>query len=312
MKSSAESVKCLGVLLTVLLLASEAFSSEQLTIVYTNSLNGYLDYCHCASDPKGGLVKRATEFRSIKSQYRNGLYLDTGDTLTYDPDPIGAAYLMRAMKYLGYDAMAPGDQEFSLGAESFMAMVKEMPFLCSNLQLNLKGNWSAPLPDYRIVERGAIKTALIATIHKDSFRYYPAGVTSKVKVLDQARELKKVISEIKRHGADFVILLSHSGYERDVEIAGEFSEIDVIVGGHSQTLLKEPVKKGGAVIVQAGSNGAHIGILELAVDRGKVVSFKNSFRRPDEFQPADDPHVRGLINEYKNRLKKETGSLRFK
>lgn len=312
MRLYSTSVKFLGMMAAVLLLGNTAFSTDHLTIVYTNSLNGYLDYCHCASDPKGGLVKRASEFRSIKSKHRNILFLDTGDTLTYDPDPIGAAYLMKTMKYIGYDAMAPGDQEFSLGAGEFMALVKGMPFLCGNLQVKLQGKWTAPLPGYRIIERGGIKTAVIATIHKDTFRYYPESVKGSVKILDQSGELKKNIRDAAGRKTDFIILLSHSGHERDLELAGEFREIDVIVGGHSQTLVKNPVKIGGAVIVQAGANGAHIGILELELDRGKVVSFRNSFRRPDEYQPADDPQVRRLINEYKDRLKKETGSMRFK
>jgi 2',3'-cyclic-nucleotide 2'-phosphodiesterase (5'-nucleotidase family) len=72
------------------------------------------------------------------------------------------------------------------------------------------------------------------------------------------------------------------------------------------------VKIGNALIVQAGSNGAHIGILELTVDRGRVISYRNSFRRPDEFRPADDPHIRGLINEYREKMKKDSGAVRFK
>ncbi len=66
------------------------------------------------------------------------------------------------------------------------------------------------------------------------------------------------------------------------------------------------------MIVQAGANGAHIGILELSVRDGKIVTARNSFRRPDDTQPEDDPEVRALINEYSGKVAKESSKLKFK
>lgn len=303
---------CASLISLSLLLPDPAFSRDNLTLVYTNSLNGYLDFCHCKAEPNGGLVKRATEFASIRKSYQNILFLDTGDSFTYDPDPLGARYVSRAMAHIGYDAMVPGDQEFSIGVDEFMAAAKNLPFLCGNLQVNRGGRWTNPFQGYRMLDKAGIKTAIIGSLAPESFRFYPESVKRIVRVGEQMAELKRNVSEAEKKGASFIILLSHSGYERDLEIARTIKGIDVIIGGHSQTMIKNPVINNGALIVQAGSNGAHIGILELAVEQGKIVSYNNSFRRPDEFHPEDDPEVRRLITEYREKIKKEAAIPRFK
>ncbi len=109
----------------------------------------------------------------------------------------------------------------------------------------------------------------------------------------------------------FIILLSHSGYGVDKKLAGRFSDIDLIVGGHSQTLLRQPVKKEKTLIVQAGGNGARIGILRLKLRGGRIVSYKNRFLHPNDKWPADDPAVRRMINEYSKRLKNKYKGLKF-
>lgn len=306
-------ISLVGILAAVVLVApGGALAREAVTLVYTNSLNGYLDYCHCKAEPNGGLVKRITEFASIRGAHRNALFFDTGDAFTYDPDPLGSKYIVRAMKLAGYDAMAPGDQEFASGADVFIGFAGELPFLCGNLQVQRGGRWITPLPGMRIMEKAGVKMAVIGTISQDAFKFYPESVKRSVRVLDQVSNLKKSIREAEGKGAKFIVLLSHSGHERDLELAGAIRGIDVIIGGHSQTLTKQPVKVGDTLVVQAGSNGAHIGILELTADNGNVVTYKNSFRRPDEFRPADDPRVRRLIVEYREELKKSSDAPRFK
>ena len=82
---------------SVLLFPADLKGSDErrLTIVYTNSLNGYIDFCHCKGDPKGGLVKRATEISKIRKQFKNVFLFETGDCFTYDPDPLLSEYLIK-------------------------------------------------------------------------------------------------------------------------------------------------------------------------------------------------------------------------
>jgi len=294
-----------------LLITAPLFSADKITIVYTNSLNGNLDYCHCRADPRGGLVKRSTEIKKIRSRFPSPFLFETGDFFLYDKDPLLAKYLIRGYKHIRYDAVMFGDQEFTIGIDEFLAYKKVLPFVNNNLMVKSGSGYRRPFKRSIIIKKGNIKAGVIGSISKDAFKFYPRDLTSGIRVLSQEDEIKKDIALLKKRGAAIIILLSHSGYDADRKLSGKIRGLDVIIGGHSQTLLKTPVYNGKTIIVQAGSNGAHIGILELKLDRGKIVSFKNSFRRPDEFQPADDPVIRKMISEYQKEVKKKYKKLRF-
>ncbi|MCP4762240.1 MAG: hypothetical protein GY870_10700 [archaeon] len=92
---------------------------------------------------------------------------------------------------------------------------------------------------------------------------------------NQVKKIRNDIIKLRGKGIEIVILLSHSEFDDDKILAGELKKVDVIVGAHSQTLVKQPVKIGNTIIVPAGSNGAHIGILDLTLKNRKVIKFKN-------------------------------------
>ena len=67
---------------------------------------------------------------------------------------------------------------------------------------------------------------------------------------------------------------------------------------------------GKAFIVQAGTNGARIGVLKLYRKSGRTIKYKNFFKRPNEYTPEDDKYIRSLINKYKSESRKKS-NLRF-
>ncbi|HPO45316.1 MAG TPA: hypothetical protein PK875_05915 [Spirochaetota bacterium] len=275
----------------------------RLSIVYTNSLNGNLDYCRCPTDPRGGLVKRATEIQDIRNTFPNVVLFDAGDFLTVDEDRVLSRYVLEACRLIGYDAMVPGDQEFSCGADFLTAHAKGLPMVCANLELRKGSAWTRPFPKSLLLERGGVKIGVTAVIAPEAFRYYPRRLTEGLRVLNAAKAAAEEAALLRKRGAALVVLLSHSGFEADRELEKDLTGIDVIVGGHSQTLVKPPYRGRKAVVVQAGANGAHIGILELALSADGPRVTGNSFRRPDESRPADDPRIRGIIERYNSELK---------
>ncbi len=180
-------------------------------IVYTNSLNGNIDACKCKEEPNGGLVKRAAVIKSLRKQYGDIFLFETGDFFSYDPDPLLARYIVKAYKYISYDAVSFGDQEFTIGAGMFLKFRNDLPFLCNNISIKT-GAWGKPFKRYRIIRKKGIKAGVIGTISKSSFRYYSRDITAEIKISDQIREIKKDVALLKRKGVDLIILLSHSGY----------------------------------------------------------------------------------------------------
>jgi len=99
---------------------------------------------------------------------------------------------------------------------------------------------------------------------------------------------------LRRRGADVVILLSHLGIERDRELAAELdSEISLVIGAHSHTLLPHGERVGGVTIAQAGSFGEHLGRVELDLGAGVRVSHVTVDAVPEGTAPH--PAVRAEI-----------------
>jgi len=291
-------------------LISSILNAEELTIVYTNSLNGQFDSCKCKKNPHGGLVKRATVLKELRKKYSQVILLESGDFFHYEKDMLLSRYLVRAYKKLNYDAITPGDQELSVGVENFIKYKRALPLICNNLVVKINGRFVRPFKRYKIIKRGNIKIGIIGSISPRAFRYSTKKIRSRIRVLNQVASIKKDVAALKRQGVHLIILLSHSGFARDKLLIRNISGLDVIVGGHSQTLLKRPYRYGKAVIIQAGVYGARIGILRLNINGRKIKLNGNSFRLPTYLYPSDDKEIRKLIEKYKQEIKSDT-SVRF-
>jgi len=295
----------------VIIGAFPVLATNRITLVYTNSLNGKIDYCHCSESPNGGLVKRATMFKKLRQEYPSSIYFDTGDFLLFERDDLLSKYLIMGFQILAYDAMVCGDQEFSMGVTAFIEASRKLPLLCNNLLISDNGVFKTPFKRNIIIRKGLIKIGVIGTISEKSFLYFDKKITSKIQVSEQVAEIRKDLNMLKKQNPDLIVLLSHSGYERDKILAEKINDIDVIIGGHTQHLIENPTYSRRTIIVQAGMNGAHIGILDIYREKNRTVKFSNSFVVPDDKEPADDPYVRKLINKYKEESRTLSKEIRF-
>ena len=284
---------CVALLLVVLLYPVFPQTKQEIVFLYTNSLNGILDACQCAADPKGGLVKRGYAITQLKKKYPNALLLESGDFCSYYPDTLLTKYIIKGYKHIGYTAVGIGDQEFAAGVETFYQYRNELPFVCANLQYFAGGRWQAT-KKHITVTIGNLTIGITAVIDNDAFKYYPNEILSKIKIADPKEALQK---EIKNMDNNFIVVLSHLGFEKDKELAVQFPQIGLIVGGHSQTLVKKPVKVGNTLIVQAGPNGSRIGVLKAIVTDKKITGYEHSFILP-KWEDPDDPAIVKMITQY--------------
>ena len=97
------------------------------------------------------------------------------------------------------------------------------------------------------------------------------------------------------HNCDIVILLSHMGADYDQMAASTVSGIDVIVGGHSHTLIEDPIEIGNTLIVQADAFGRYLGKLQLYLQNGAVNGWHYDLMSVDSSVP-EEPNTAGLIN----------------
>ena len=89
-------------------------------------------------------------------------------------------------------------------------------------------------------------------------------------------ELKKWLVAL-REEADIIILLSHLGIHDDEQIAAEYPEIDVILGGHTHHILQQGKKVNNALLGSAGKYGNYVGHMVLLVDQQKTLVHKKAY-----------------------------------
>jgi 5'-nucleotidase len=274
---------------------------ETVVVIYSHNTNGLLENCNCPERAYGALEKRAAVIDSIRKIYKNILLVDTGDILDIRDNPLLHDYIIQAYDHMKYDYWVPGDQDFVEGTDFFLQRMRNMSgqMLVSNLKYKGKSIGES----YAIREFGKIKIGLTGTTRDDLIKYLNPAEKEVFSFEDQMSILKKIVDDLFKK-TDFVILLSHSGYDRDRQIAEEIPKLGLIIGGHSQTLLTNPERIGPTQITQIGESGYRLGILALNFEQKTLKSIDNSIILLKQ-QMADDPGIMKLINEYHdNRLKK--------
>lgn len=240
---------------------------SRLLVLQSNANNGYLYPCRCPTEPKGGLAKRATLIKALSRDAGNFLLFDSGDILGLDSDRKTDSLVLAAYQAMGYDAVAVGDQELSRGADYFLELSRKftVPFLAANLSYN-----GRPLARPYIVMRLSsppVTVGVIGAIWPKAFMFYQKKVTQNLEATDPEAALRPIVDSL-RPLVDVLILLSHLGFDQEVEIAKKLPQFDLIIGGHTQTELKEPDRSGGVPIVEAGSGSKYLSESWLAVENG--------------------------------------------
>lgn len=102
---------------------------------------------------------------------------------------------------------------------------------------------------------------------------------------------------IKTHHSDYTILLSNSGFTQDIEMAKKLKGVNLIIGGHSQTLLKKPEFINHTAICQAGDNCQYMGVIQLKINKKNklTISEYNIITLNNDY--PDNPEIANLIND---------------
>ena len=259
--------------LTILLLSINIAFGYELTILHSNDIHGKIDSFEYqqGQKPLGGWARRAGLIKDIKSKTKNTLVLDAGDIYQ------GSVYYelfdgMPDMNFLdiaGYDAVCVGNHELDKGIESFENLTKltKTPFLGANIEFKnnfyLNGKIKSHITkDYEGYRVGVIGMTTPELKHLSAY-------SGEIDLRDYQKTLQFLVDYL-RNDVDLLVLLSHSGVEKDIETAKKVAGIDVIVGGHSHTFMEKPfyVNKFGrkTLVVQDGEFGVKLGRLDVDFD----------------------------------------------
>ncbi|MCX6360868.1 MAG: bifunctional UDP-sugar hydrolase/5'-nucleotidase [Armatimonadetes bacterium] len=279
-------------LLLSLQAASLAQVSERLTLLHTNDTHGHLlPYSYPqvfdATSPLaqltslrdiGGIARRATLAAAVKREIgRTTLLVDAGDFS--DGTPFSTEYHgeadVAAMSAAGYDLACPGNHELNntLAQLRKLGASARYPLLCANLVETETGK--TVFQPYAIRQVGQARVAFLGLLTQEA-RTYPAAKEG-LTVRSPITTARQFVPELRR-AADFVVVLSHLGVDEDRIVATSVDGIDLIVGGHSHTLLSRPLfiplppagnpnSVNGTIIAQDFQWGGMLGRLDLELYR---------------------------------------------
>ena len=94
----------------------------------------------------------------------------------------------------------------------------------------------------------------------------------------QEDNMQKTVDAARADGAQVVVVLSHNGMDVDLKMASRISGVDAILGGHTHDGMPRPTivsnPGGKTLVMNAGSNGKFLGVLDFDVKNGKVADFR--------------------------------------
>ncbi|MBW7888847.1 MAG: bifunctional metallophosphatase/5'-nucleotidase [Bacteroidetes bacterium] len=164
------------------------------------------------------------------------------------------------------DAVTIGNHEFDYGRKNLEEKYSKahFPVVAANL-LDYQKH-SLFVQPYIIKTIGNIKAAIIGLTTPDLSTLTLTENLSGLTVVSSDSVVNALIPEIKKQGANLIIVLSHMGVTEDSILASRCPDVDIIIGGHSHIPLFTPKIVNGIYICQAGTKGRYLGRVDLLVD----------------------------------------------
>ena len=300
----------------------------RITILHSNDVHSHLQEfgvsgLQCTEAEKeenkcyGGVARMMHKIKEIRAISPNLVLLDAGDQM--QGNLLDHATIARFMNSMKYDVMALGNHEFDQGQESLAKLVSELnfPVVSANMDLSrsnlLKDTAIKP---YFIIERYGL--AILGLLTSESRHRLIIG-TSDIDFLDPVVTAQVYIDELHAMGIKRIVALTHNGYEEDTLIAKGTHGINLIVGGHSHTLVPTTAIQCEVVghesersyIVQAHQFGDHLGHVELTYsDNDELISIGGSSILLDQ-TVQEDSELKELVRETQQILDKANSGKRI-
>ncbi len=284
------------------------------TDLHVNLMN--YDYYEDKEIHTFGFSKTVNLIEQARREAKNTLLLDNGDLLQGNPlgdyvakiKPLQQGEIhptYKALNLLRYDAATVGNHEFNYGLDFLETAMEGAKFPYVNANVYVDDHDTNPDNDqnyftpYRIItkkftdENGqeqTVRVGITGLVTPQIMQWDQAHLDGKITAKDIVETAKKVIPEMKKAGADVVVVLAHTGFDKDItkynpENAiyplSQVDDIDAILFGHAHVEFPSAsfsgikgvdVKKGtinGVAAVEAGSWGDKLGIIDLTLQKYK-------------------------------------------
>jgi len=261
--------KCVFLILGVLFAVAGTLSAEptHIIVLHTNDMHGRIS----ADENLAGMAYIATAVADYREQFEHVLLLDAGDALHGRPitDKLEGESAVLTMNRAGYNALAPGNHDFNYGWERLVELTETMEF--DLLAANVLKDGELLFSPYAVYETGGYSVGIFGLATSDTYTStHPKNVVG-IDFADTVETSQRYVEILRNtEGVDLVIALTHVGLDQSTAIAENVRGIDLIVDGHSHSLLPDGRRVGDTLIVQANEYTKYLGLVEIVLDNGVV------------------------------------------
>ena len=304
-------------------------NTKQVTVLFTHDLHSHLLPTRNENGGEfGGYARLMTVINEQREKHPNAILVDGGDFSMgslFQTCFKTEAIELRMMGAMGYDATTFGNHEFDYLPEGLASMLNAAASSDEAVPAILEANYLPPtegedgyneqmwqalnnygVKDYILIERGGVYFAVFGVNGYDSddcapnsgmVLQNPAEVSQKV-VDEAVAECKKLYK-----AEPVVVCLSHSGTENgkgeDYDLAKKVEGIDLIVSGHTHTILEEAIEVDGTYIVSAGEYGKYLGVVNMAFD-GESATLSSYELIPVDENVKEDKAIAKKVQDFKS------------
>ncbi|WP_109851211.1 bifunctional UDP-sugar hydrolase/5'-nucleotidase [Aquimarina sp. AU58] len=263
-------------------------TSKKITVLHTNDVHSQIDPLpnnHYKYPGLGGFARRASIIEKVRKENPNTILLDAGDIFQGTPyfNYYGGEIEFKLMSKLNYDLATIGNHDFDNGINGLLNQLPNATFDFVSANYDFKNTvLDGLVKPYKILIRDGIKIGVFGLgveleglVNKSLYKE-----TQYLDPIEIAQDITRILKE-EQH-CDLVICLSHIGYEyknaqdvvSDLHLAKKTKDIDLIIGGHTHTLLPKPVIVDNVIgekvlINQCGKSGVYMGQIDFYFDTNR-------------------------------------------
>lgn len=257
----------------------------------------------------GGLSLLSGYINKVRKEEKNVLYVIAGDMLQgsiIDSEYKGISTI-EIMNYLAPDVVTLGNHEFDYGLPHllFLERVANFPIVNANLYIKkynkrlMKPHITIRKDDFDILFTGIVTEKVMDSLKTDPL------IGSFINLEEASKEVGRICNAYKNDDIDLTILLTHIGFESDKELAALLNPdwgVDMIIGGHSHTILDKPEKVNNILISQAGVGTNQIGRYDIWVEdeTNSIVDYEWKLIEITDGVAEPDNGIKEFIDSFKD------------
>lgn len=293
---------------------------KKFTILHSNDMHGDFLAEVTAGEGKliGGLALLSGYINKVRKEEENVLFVISGDMVQgslIDFEYKGIS-TMEIMNYLAPDVVALGNHEFDYGLPHLLFLEKMANFPIVNANLYITHYNKRLMLPYLIIKKagfdilftGIVTEKVIDSIKQDKL------ISSFVTLEEASNEIGVISNAYKNDDIDLTIVLTHIGFDSDIALAKLIKPawgVDLIIGGHSHTILKQPEHVNGIYIAQAGVGTDQIGRFDILVDdeSNSIIDMKWQLIAIDSSIAEPDKELEKYINSFKEDVDRKYNTI---